>query len=129
MAASATYTGLGLESSSEGSPYTTSSDDLFADINWPEDEADTPSDEGLYLSSGSTGPENASPKVSWNFTIHVVSHSDLVRMLYMSPVSLPLRSRVLIFNVGMSLFSRQVQQMLSQSLTEGVVSPKRLEAS
>lgn len=36
--------------SSESSP--SACDDLFADINWPDSEADEPSDEGLY-SSGS----------------------------------------------------------------------------
>ncbi len=46
------------------SPLTTSSDDLFADINWPEDEADSPFDEDQFLSATMNGRDNASPKVS-----------------------------------------------------------------
>jgi hypothetical protein len=46
----------------EESPDTTSSDDLFADINWPEDEADSPLDD-QFNSARSNERDSASPKV------------------------------------------------------------------
>ena len=53
-----------LETRNEGSPCTTSSDDLFADINWPEDEANSPFDEDQFLNAMSYDHDNESPKVS-----------------------------------------------------------------
>ena len=46
------------------SPCTTSSDDLFADINWPEDEAHSPFDEDKFLAAMSNDRANEPPKVS-----------------------------------------------------------------
>jgi hypothetical protein len=46
------------------SPCTTSSDDLFADINWPEDEADSPFDDDQFVIAMSNDRDNESPKVS-----------------------------------------------------------------
>jgi hypothetical protein len=53
-----------LETRNEESPCTTSSDDLFADINWPEDEADSPFDEDQFLNTMSNDRDNESLKVS-----------------------------------------------------------------
>ena len=53
-----------LDTRNEESPCTTSSDDLFADINWPEDEADSPFDEHQFLNAMSIDRGNESPKVS-----------------------------------------------------------------
>jgi hypothetical protein len=53
-----------LETRNGESPCTTSSDDLFADINWPEDEADSPFDEDQFLNVISNNRDNESPKVS-----------------------------------------------------------------
>jgi len=53
-----------LETCNEESPCTTSSDDLFADINWPEDEADSPFDEDEFLNTMSKDRDNEPPKVS-----------------------------------------------------------------
>lgn len=48
----------------EESPCSTTSDDLFADINWPEDETHSPFDEGQFLAAMSNDRDNESPKVS-----------------------------------------------------------------
>jgi hypothetical protein len=53
-----------LETRNEESPCTTSSDDLFADINWPEDEADSPFNEDQFPNAMSNDRDNESPKVS-----------------------------------------------------------------
>lgn len=53
----------GLDSRNDESPCTTSSDDLFADINWPEDEADSPFDEGQFFIAMNSDHSTESPKV------------------------------------------------------------------
>jgi hypothetical protein len=52
------------ETCNDESPCTTSSDDLFADINWPEDEADSPFGEDQFPNAMSKDRDNESPKVS-----------------------------------------------------------------
>jgi hypothetical protein len=64
MALSASNDFGGLEIRNEESPCTTSSDDLFADINWPEDETDSPFDEDQFLNAMSDDRDYESPKVS-----------------------------------------------------------------
>lgn len=64
MALSASNDFDGPEIRNDESPCTTSSDDLFADIIWPEDEADSPFDEDQFLNAMSNDRENESPKVS-----------------------------------------------------------------
>jgi hypothetical protein len=49
-----------LETRNEESPCTTSSDDLFADINWPEDETHSPFDEDQFLNALSNDRDNES---------------------------------------------------------------------
>jgi hypothetical protein len=52
------------ESPSDSSPYTTSSDDLFADINWPDDEPESPFDQNQCFDVGTNDYyENESSKV------------------------------------------------------------------
>jgi hypothetical protein len=58
-----------LETGNEESPCTTSSDDLFADINWPEDEVDSPFDEDQFFNVMSNDRDDESPKVSWMYPI------------------------------------------------------------
>ena len=54
----------GFGTPSDGSPYTTSSDDLFADINWPEDDFESPFSGNECLSAENSDQyENESPKV------------------------------------------------------------------
>jgi hypothetical protein len=62
MAASAFSEFGSREGFREESPCTTSSDDVFADINWPEDEADSPLDD-QFNSARSNERDSESPKV------------------------------------------------------------------
>jgi hypothetical protein len=64
MAASAFNDFGSREADFEESPGTTTSDDLFADINWPEDEADSPLDDDQFPSARSNDRDTESPKVS-----------------------------------------------------------------
>lgn len=65
MAALASSDLYGFGTPSDGSPYTTSSDDLFADINWPEDEFESSLSGNECLSAENSDQyENESPKVS-----------------------------------------------------------------
>lgn len=127
MAALAYGDSYGLGTSSDGSPYTTSSDDLFADINWPEDEFESPFSGNECLSAENSDQyENESPKAS------LPTQMNLVDTLSLTCIRVELTSErkqlpCLFTTVGHSM--QMAPPMLRLNLKEGLDSLRKPGAS
>ena len=81
MVAQASYDAHEFGTLSDSSPYTTSSDDLFADINWPEDEFESPLSGNEYLNAENINQyENESPEVRLPKQTHFLDLVPLTRI-------------------------------------------------
>lgn len=127
MAALVSHVPQGLGTPSDSSPYTTASDDLFADINWPEDESESPISYNECL-NGENGDqyENESPMVSQQKETHLL---DLVSLTYIR-MKMAIHGRQLsspLKTVGLSV--QITPAMLCQNHLEDLDSLRKLEAS
>ena len=122
MAALAPHDAHGVETPSDGSPYTTSPDDLFADINWPEDEFESPLSCNEGFSADSDKFENDSLKVGQP------KQMTLSSLTYIRVKSASVKMQPPCWPTTVSLTTPMILSIL-QSLMEDLGSPRKLGAS